>query len=81
MTTSATFHTKLKLHVWCLMPTEPPGTELGQDERDRDAAAVIIYDALKWIGNSSLVPDIVAGRMEPMWRRLTNTIERTGEVR
>ena len=78
---SATFHAKLKLRVWCLMPTVPPGTELGQDQRDCDAAAVIVYDALKWIGNPSMAREIMEGRMETMWRRLCNTIERTGEVR
>lgn len=78
---STTFQAKLRLSVWCLMPSEPPGTVPGQDERDRDCAAVLIYDAMKWIGNPAMMAEIMAGKREPMWRRLSNSIKRTGECR
>jgi hypothetical protein len=79
--TSVTFHTKLKLRVWRPMPAEPPGIVPGQDEEAHWAAVRVIYRALVWIGNPSLVPKIVAGDMKPMADRLHDSIKRTGETR
>jgi hypothetical protein len=76
-----TYHTKLRLTVWREMPSEPPGLVPGQDENMHADAAWMIYRALRWIGNPTLVPEIVAGRMRPMVDRLYDSIKRTGEVR
>jgi hypothetical protein len=78
---NATFHARLRLSVWCEMPTEPPGTVPGQDDTLHWEAAKVMYHALKWIGNPALVPEIVAGRVKPMADRLFDSITRTGEVR
>jgi len=76
-----TFKARLRLRVWRLMPAEPPGIVPGQDEEMHHCAAAEIYDALKWVGNPDLVPEIVAGRMGTMFGRLKDSVKRTGEVR
>lgn len=75
---------RLRLTVWCPIPPEPSESSrvgFGQMAHDHYEAVEVIYDALKWVGDSSLVKEIVAGDRQPMAERLFDTLQRTGAVR